>query len=81
MLDIRTRCAAAVVRILPKSALSTLFASHEPAYVEGQVAEMLDCFEDPYINKHLLFAIVDLVFSRLFPEIQDQRISDLLKKI
>lgn len=77
-LEIKRQCASAMIRALPEFIRLKLFASQEPAAIQIEAEEMLDAFGDPYINKHVLFALVDLVFSRLFPEIQEQNISALL---
>jgi hypothetical protein len=81
VLEIKTRCASTIAGMIPEFARSRLFASHDSAFILSQVEEMLDCFGDSYTNKHLLFAIVDLVVLRLFPEIRDQGISVLLDDI
>lgn len=57
---------------------SKLFPLNGSRSVQGEIEEMLDAFGDPYLNKHMLFSLVDLVFSRLFPEIQRERISTLV---
>jgi len=80
-LEIKRQCASAMIRALPEFVRLKLFASQEPAATQNEVEEMLDAFGDPYINKHMLFALVDLVFSRLFPEIQEQNISALLNGV
>lgn len=77
-LEIKRQCASAMIKALPEFVRLKLFASQEPAAIQNEAEEMLDAFGDPYINKHMLFALVDLVFSRLFPEIQEQNISVLL---
>lgn len=53
-------------------------AAASDAAMQGQVEDMLDVFGNAYLNKHMLFALVDLVFARLFPEIQRQSISAIL---
>lgn len=78
-LDIKRRCASTVLDALPRFVLSRLFPGHAPDEMQTQVEEMLDAFGDPYLNKHVVFSLVDLIFSRLFPEIQHQTMSELLK--
>lgn len=77
-LEIKRRCASAIVDAIPRFVLLKLFPSQSPDTARSQVEEMLDTFGDPYLNKHVVFALVDLVFSRLFPEIREQAISGLL---
>ncbi|KAL1297077.1 hypothetical protein AAFC00_004663 [Neodothiora populina] len=79
VLEIKRRCASAIDKSLPSILRSSLFlSSQDEASIQQQIEEMLDVFGDPYMNKHLMFAITDLLFSRLFPEIQEESIASLL---
>jgi len=77
-LEIKRTCAAKIIVDIPDFVREKLFASVEPKAAARQVEDMLDIFGDVYLNKHLVFAIVDLVFLRLFPEMERQSISSLL---
>lgn len=44
----------------------------------GQIEEMLDVFGDAYMNKHLVYSILELVFVRLIPEMGERSTSELL---
>lgn len=63
---------------IPEFVRGRLFATQDPVSAAAQIEEMLDVVGDTYLNKHLVFAIVDLVFLRLFPEMERQSISSLL---
>jgi len=73
-MELRQKCAAAIVAALPPIVVKQVFAKRGEGEVQKQVEEMLDTFGDAYLNKHLVVAIVDLVVVRLFPELIEQRI-------
>lgn len=73
--EMRKKCAAAIIAALPPIIVKQVFATTEAEEVQRQVESMLDAFGDAYLNKHLVVAIVDLVVVRLFPELSEQRIT------
>jgi hypothetical protein len=44
----------------------------------SQLEEMLDIFGDAYMNKHLVYNILELVVVRLVPELGESTPSELL---
>ena len=44
-----------------------------------EVKEELDVWGDAYLNKHLGYAVLELVVVRLLPELGEQRVEELLK--
>ena len=75
---IKQRCAATLLGLLPTTVASTFFASEDPAEHLRQVEELLDCFGDAYLNKHFIFAIVELLIIRLIPELGERGVQALL---
>ena len=45
-----------------------------------QVEEILDVFGDAYLNKHLVYSILELVIVRLVPELGESTPSELLSE-
>jgi hypothetical protein len=45
-----------------------------------QVEEILDVFGDAYLNKHLVYNILELVIVRLVPELGESTPSELLSE-
>lgn len=45
-----------------------------------EVADMLDVLGDAYMNKHLVFGIVELVVVRVFPEVGARGVEALMKE-
>lgn len=45
-----------------------------------QVAAMLDVLSDAYMNKHLVYGIVELVVVRLLPELGGRGVEALMKE-
>lgn len=79
-LELRAKCAASIIAALPPIVVKQLFANSKNEDVHKQVQDMLDVFGDAYLNKHLIVAIVDLVVVRLFPELESQGITAVLKR-
>lgn len=44
------------------------------------IEDTLDVFGDAYLNKHLVFGIVELLFVRLMPELSDKGVRELLEE-
>jgi hypothetical protein len=42
--------------------------------------ELLGCLDDTYLNKHLIFQIVELIVLRLVPELGQQGVRDLMEE-
>ena len=40
--------------------------------------EVLNIFDDPYCNKHLLYGILELIVVRLIPELGEKEVVELL---
>lgn len=79
-LELRAKCAASIISILPPIVAKQVFANGKSEDVQKQVEDMLDVFGDSYLNKHLIVAIVDLVVVRLFPELESSGINAVLKR-
>lgn len=75
---IKRVCALAIVDRIPAFARKIYFGSEDREDAARQTERIvLDCFEDQWINKHLVFSIVDLVVCRLFPEIERMGLEEL----
>lgn len=59
-----------ILSLVP-SAVRSLHLDPDPARAATLIEERsLVLFEDSYLNKHLLFAVVEVVLCRAFPEIE-----------
>ena len=45
-----------------------------------EVADILEVLGDAYMNKHLVFGIVELVVVRVFPEVGARGVEGLMKE-
>ena len=45
----------------------------------AEVEKILDLFEDSYMNRHLIFRILELVFVRILPELGEQGVGELME--
>lgn len=77
---IKRRCAATLLGLLPPTVASVFFANKNQIDQLRQVEVLLDCLDDTYLNKHLIFAIVELVVLRLVPELGGGGVQALLEE-
>lgn len=78
---IKRRCAQTILSLIPDAVRRVYFGSgtgenakdRDTAAVECIEQEILVLFEDEYMNKHFLFALVEVVVCRLFPELAVQQ--------
>lgn len=78
--EIRRRCAASLLNLLPPTVAIAFFASHDRDVQLQEVEEVLTCLDDTYLNKHLIFQIVELVVVRLVPELGERGVGELLEE-
>ena len=70
---VRQRCAQSLLSLVPPAAKTMYFGtSDEDSQIQSVEDNILVLFEDEYLNKHLLFAVVEVVICRIFPELVDQ---------
>ena len=75
---IKRRCAATLLGMLPARVALGFFATDNAATQLRQVEELLDCLDDAYLNKHLIFSIVELLIVRLVPELGERGVQELM---
>lgn len=73
-------CAATLLNLVPPKIAASFFASYEREAQIRQIEDALSCLDDAYLNKHLVFQIVELVVLRLFPELGERGVKDLLEE-
>lgn len=78
--EIKARCAAALLALMPRNLAVIFFASADADEQHHQVEEMLSCLDDNYLNKHLIYQIIELVILRLIPELGSQGVQELLEE-
>ncbi|KAH7049226.1 PXA domain-containing protein [Macrophomina phaseolina] len=78
-LAIKRRAARAVLDATPVFWRKRIFCGgDEEGVLQKQVERLLDVLGDPYLNKHLVFGIVELVVVRLLPEMGEMGVEDLI---
>jgi hypothetical protein len=76
---IRRKAASDLLSLVPNPVLRTYFATSEEEEMVEQVEEdILECFGDENMNKHLLYGILELVVVRLVPEMGEWGVSELM---
>jgi hypothetical protein len=78
--EIKRRCAATLLGLLPTKVACAFFANKNQVDHLRQVEALLDCLDDIYLNKHLVFAIVELIVVRLVPELGNGGVQALLEE-
>jgi hypothetical protein len=77
---IKRRCAASLLNLLPPNLAAAFFASRKSDAQLAYVEELLSCLDDTYLNKHLIFQIIELVVVRLIPELGVDSICGLMEE-
>ena len=92
-LDIKHRCADAILDLIPPVIARRFFAiGSSPAALPtsgagdgerqimlAEIEAVLDVFGDSYMNKHLVFGIVELCVVRLMPEVGEMSVRELME--
>jgi hypothetical protein len=83
-LQIRKRCAEAILSLVPPFISRVYFSVDSDKEGENEMIEqaeqILDVFGDAYLNKHLVYNILELVIVRLVPELGESTPSQLLSE-
>ena len=78
--EIKRRCAASVLNLIPPKLAAMYLATQERDAQLAHVEEALSCLDDSYLNKHLIFQIVELIVLRLVPELGDRGVRELMEE-
>lgn len=78
-LTIRRKTASLMLALIPTFVASKFYStSDEDEIISVIEDDILHPFDDEYLNKHLVYSILELVLVRLMPELCEQPISALL---
>lgn len=77
---IKDRCAASLLALLPVRVATIYFATSQREVQLEHMKETLSSFEDAYLNKHLIYQIVELIVVRLAPELGVQGVQELFEE-
>ncbi|KAF2834696.1 hypothetical protein M501DRAFT_1061454 [Patellaria atrata CBS 101060] len=78
--EIKQRCAAVIKAAIPESVMAVYFASKDERVVLGEIEGWLDVLGDSYLNRHLVFPIVELIVVRLMPEVAEKGVCELMEE-
>jgi hypothetical protein len=78
--EIKYRCAVSILGLVPSKLASTFFAAEDRNAQLAEIEEILSCLDDSYLNKHLVFQIVELLILRLVPELGEQGVRELMEE-
>jgi len=69
-----------LLSVFPPRAASAYFATESRTQQLEQVETLLGCLDDAYLNKHVIFQIVELVVVRLMPELGERGVRELVEE-
>lgn len=76
---IKRRAARSVRALIPTYIARKYYATNDDDAIVEQITEdILDPLDDVYLNKHLVYDVLELILIRLIPELAEQPVSDLL---
>ena len=77
---IKEDCARTLLDAVPDFVSSRFFGTGDRVRMQMEIGEMLDVLGDSYMNKHLVYAIVELMVVRLFPEMAEKGVTELMEE-
>ena len=78
--NIKRTCAISLLSLLPVAVCKRFFGTEETEDWIREVEGELDAWGDEYLNRHLGYAILELVVVRVLPELGERRVEELLKE-
>ena len=78
--NVKRTCALSLLSLLPTAVCKQFFGGEETGDWIGEVEGELDAWGDEYLNKHLGYAVLELIVIRVLPELGEQRVEELLKE-
>ncbi|KAL9075278.1 MAG: hypothetical protein Q9161_001655 [Pseudevernia consocians] len=78
--NIKRTCALSILSLLPTAVCKRFFGGEEMEPWVDEVEGELDVWGDQYLNKHLGYAVLELIVVRLLPELGEQQVEELLKE-
>ena len=76
--EIRRDCAEAIISLFPPLVSRQLLGSNREEWVK-EVEIELDVWKDSWMNKHLAYRILELVFVRVLPELEEKGVQELME--
>ena len=77
--QIKRHAAQSLSSLVPGLVTHKFCSTDDDEEVTNQIEhDVLDFLDDQYLNKHLVYAILELVLIKLVPELEEQPISELL---
>lgn len=77
-LAIKRRCAEAIVAVIPAAVAKVIFATNERDEWNAQAEDWLSCLDDGYMNKAVVFGIIEVVVVRLMPELGEKGVVEMM---
>ncbi|KAL2043119.1 hypothetical protein N7G274_004179 [Stereocaulon virgatum] len=76
---VKRHAADSLLSLIPPAVCKQFFATKEPGVWRAEVERELDVWRDAYMNRHLAYAVLELVLVRVLPELAEKSVQDLLR--
>jgi hypothetical protein len=73
---IKRKCAETIVAMVPKPMIARYLGNEGVEEIE----DMLGVLGDAYLNKHLIYNLIELLLVRLLPELAEHSVGELMKE-
>lgn len=78
-LEIQRKAASSILALVPRLLTNTYYCTHDEEEIVSAIEDdILRPFGDAYLNKHVVYGILELILVRIMPELGEQSISALL---
>ncbi|KAF1816455.1 hypothetical protein P152DRAFT_389610 [Eremomyces bilateralis CBS 781.70] len=77
-LAIRRKCAETIAGLIPPFVSAVYFSKEKKTSAVDEIEVILKVFGDTYMNKHLIFGVIELVVIRLLPEMAELGVEGLM---
>lgn len=77
--EIQRKAASSILALVPGFVTQKFYSTRDEDEILGAIENDILCpFGDQYLNKHLVYGILELILVRVMPELGEQSISALL---
>lgn len=80
VVHIKRTCAQTLLSLIPPAACRRFFGTDSQGLWTDDVEVELDVWGDEYLNKHVAYAVLELIVVRVLPELAEKRVEELMKE-
>ena len=80
VIAIKRACAVSLLELVPTVVWRKFFGSQERELWIQEVEGELDVWGDAYLNRHLAYAVLELIVVRILPELAEKPVEGLMRE-